>query len=106
MVELISSSSFKLYLKYALRDLSRSYSKILSIIITLFISLFILSTILTIEDSLETEIKNNSKLHHLLDPVQLRTERLRQLKEDNLTPPKVYDVENLKIKNQGKYTIT
>ena len=62
MVELISSSSFKLYLKYALRDLSRSYSKILSIIITLFISLFILSTILTIEDSLETEIKNNSKL--------------------------------------------
>ena len=62
MVELISSSSFKLYLKYALRDLSRSYSKILSIIITLFISLFILSSILTIEDSLETEIKNNSKL--------------------------------------------
>ena len=62
MVELISSSSFKLYLKYALRDLSRSYYKILSIIITLFISLFILSTILTIEDSLETEIKNNSKL--------------------------------------------
>ena len=62
MVELISSSSFKLYLKYALRDLSRSYSKILSIIITLFISLFILSSILTIEDSLETEIKNNSRL--------------------------------------------
>ena len=62
MVELISFSSFKLYLKYALRDLSRSYSKILSIIITLFISLFILSSILTIEDSLETEIKNNSKL--------------------------------------------
>ena len=62
MVELISFSSFKLYLKYALRDLYRSYSKILSIIITLFISLFILSSILTIEDSLETEIKNNSKL--------------------------------------------
>ena len=62
MVELISFSSFKLYLKYALRDLSRSYSKILSIIITLFISLFILSSILTIEDSLETEIKNNSRL--------------------------------------------
>ena len=52
----------KLYFKYALRDLSRSYSKILSIIVTLFISLFILSSILTIEDSLETELNNNSKL--------------------------------------------
>ncbi len=52
----------KLYFKYALRDLSRSYSKILSIIVTLFISLFILSSILTIEDSLETELNNNSRL--------------------------------------------
>ena len=34
---------------------------------------------------LKNRIKNNSKLHHLLDPVQLRTERLRQLREDNLT---------------------
>ena len=62
MVELYNLANFKLYLKYALRDLSRSYSKILSIIVTLFISLFILSSILTVEDSLETELNNNSKL--------------------------------------------
>ena len=49
---------------------------------------------------LKNRIKNNSKLHHLLDPAELRTERLRQLKEDNLTPPKIYNLENLKIKNQ------
>ena len=47
---------------------------------------------------LKSRIKNNSKLHHLLDPVELRTERLRQLREDNLTPPKIYNVKNLKIK--------
>ena len=62
MVELYNLANFKLYLKYALRDLSRSYSKILSIIVTLFISLFILSSILTVEDSLETELNNNSRL--------------------------------------------
>ena len=62
MVELYNLDNFKLYLKYALRDLSRSYSKILSIIATLFISLFILSSILTVEDSLETELNNNSRL--------------------------------------------
>ena len=44
MVELDNLANFKLYFKYALRDLSRSYSKILSIIVTLFISLFILSS--------------------------------------------------------------
>ena len=49
---------------------------------------------------LKNRIKNNSNLHHLLDPVQLRTERLRQLREDNLTPPKIYNSENLKIKNR------
>ncbi len=51
-----------LYSKYAFRDLTRSYSKILSIIITLLISLFILSAILTIEDSLENELNENSKV--------------------------------------------
>jgi len=55
---------------------------------------------------LKNRIKNNSKLHHLLDPVELRTERLRQLREDNLTPPKIYNSENLKIKNKyNSYTI-
>ena len=49
---------------------------------------------------LKNRIKSNSKLHHLLDPVELRTERLRQLREDNLTPPKIYNSENLKIKNR------
>ncbi len=48
--------------KYAFRDLIRSYSKISSIIITLLISLFILSAILTIEDSLENELNENSKV--------------------------------------------
>ena len=31
---------------------------------------------------LKNRIKSNSKLHHLLDPVELRTERLRQLREE------------------------
>ena len=34
---------------------------------------------------LKNRIKNNSKLHHLLDPVQLRTERLRQLKSQTFS---------------------
>ena len=55
-------NDLSLYSKYAFRDLLRSYSKILSIIITLFISLFILSAILTIEDSLENELNENSKV--------------------------------------------
>ena len=62
MEELTSSNNLSLYIKYAARDLVRSYRKIISIIVTLFISLFILSSILTIEDSLETELRNNSKL--------------------------------------------
>ncbi len=55
-------NDLSLYSGYAFRDLSRSYSKILSIIITLLISLFILSAILTIEDSLENELDENSKV--------------------------------------------
>ncbi len=55
-------NDLNLYAKYAFRDLTRSYSKILSIIITLLISLFILSSILTIEDSLEKELNENSKV--------------------------------------------
>ncbi len=55
-------NDLSLYSKYAFRDLLRSYSKILSIIITLLISLFILSAILTIEDSLENELNENSKV--------------------------------------------
>ncbi len=55
-------NDLSLYSKYAFRDLIRSYSKITSIIITLLISLFILSAILTIEDSLENELNENSKV--------------------------------------------
>ena len=55
-------SDLNLIIKYALRDLSRSYKKIISIIFTLFISLFILSSILTIEDSLKKELDNNAKI--------------------------------------------
>ena len=62
MVKLNKNQNFGLYLKYALRDLTRSYNKISSIIITLFISLFILSSIMTIEDSLENELNENAKL--------------------------------------------
>ena len=55
-------NDLSLYSKYAFRDLIRSYSKILSIIITLLISLFILSAILTIEESLEIELNENSRV--------------------------------------------
>jgi len=58
----VKINDLSLYSKYAFRDLIRSYSKILSIIITLLISLFILSAILTIEDSLENELNENSKV--------------------------------------------
>ena len=49
---------------------------------------------------LEQRVKNNSKLHHLLEPIKLRKERLRQLKEDNLIPPKISAFKNIKIKNR------
>jgi len=58
----VKINDLSLYSKYAFRDLIRSYSKISSIIITLLISLFILSAILTIEDSLENELNENSKV--------------------------------------------
>ena len=45
-------------------------------------------------------VKNNYKLHHLLKPIKLREERLRQLKEDNLIPPKISALKNIKIKNR------
>ena len=45
---------------------------------------------------------NNAKLHHLLEPKDLREERLRQLKEDNLKPPTIYDVIDLEIQNSLK----
>ena len=49
---------------------------------------------------LEQRVKNNSKPHHLLEPIKLREERLRQLKEDNLIPPKISAFKNIKIKNR------
>ena len=62
MEKLSKLSGYKLTLIYALRDLSRNYKKISSIILTLFISLFILSSIFTIEDSLNKELNNNSRV--------------------------------------------
>ncbi len=44
----------------------------------------------------------NAKPHHLLEPKDLRAERLRQLKEDNLEPPQIFDVRNLEIQNSFK----
>lgn len=49
---------------------------------------------------LEQRVKNNSKLHHLLEPKQLREERLKQLKEDNLIPPKISAFKNKRIKSR------
>ncbi len=62
MEKLLEDFNFFLLLKYAYRDLSRSYKKILSIIVTLFLSLFILSSILTIEKGITSSLKMNSKL--------------------------------------------
>ena len=61
MEKLFKISKFSLILKYAFRDLIRSYRKIFSIVLTLFISLFILSAILTVEDSLKKELNDNAK---------------------------------------------
>ena len=49
---------------------------------------------------LKNRVKNKAKLHHLLEPNELREDRLRQLKEDNLTPPQILSVKNIKIKNE------
>ena len=49
---------------------------------------------------LKNRINNNAQLHHLLSPQELRAERLRQLKVDNLKPPKIFKVKNLEIKNR------
>ena len=62
MEKLSKFAEFKFTLIYSLRDLSRNYKRILSIIVTLFISLFILSSIFTIKDSLNKELKNNSRI--------------------------------------------
>jgi putative ABC transport system permease protein len=62
MEKLSKFTELKFTLIYSLRDLSRNYKRILSIIVTLFISLFILSSIFTIEDSLNNELKNNSRV--------------------------------------------
>ena len=35
---------------------------------------------------LKSRIYNNAQLHHLLGPLELRAERLKQLKADNLIP--------------------
>ena len=53
---------------------------------------------------LKNRVKNKAKLHHLLEPNELRQDRLRQLKEDNLTSPQILSVKNIKVKsecNQG-----
>ena len=49
---------------------------------------------------LKNRINNNAQLHHLLSPQELRAERLRQLKVDNLKPPKIFKVKNVEIKNR------
>jgi len=53
---------------------------------------------------LKNRVKNKAKLHHLLEPNELRQDSLRQLKEDNLTPPQILSVKNITVKsecNQG-----
>ena len=49
---------------------------------------------------LKNRVKNKAKLHHLLEPNELRQDRLRQLKEDNLTPPQILSVKNIKVKSE------
>ena len=51
---------------------------------------------------LDNRKNNNAKLHHLLEPEDLRAERLRQLREDNLKAPQIFDVRNLEIQNSFK----
>ena len=51
---------------------------------------------------LDNRKNNNSKLHHLLEPEDLRAERLRQLKEDDLQAPQIFDAINLEIQNSFK----
>ena len=46
---------------------------------------------------LKSRFNNNASLHHLLEPNQLRQERLKQLKEDNLIPPQVLKIKNLEV---------
>ena len=38
---------------------------------------------------LKNRVNNKAKLHHLLEPNELRQDRLKQLKEDNLTSPQI-----------------
>ena len=46
---------------------------------------------------LKNRYDNQISLHHTLKPIQLREERLEQLKKDNLSPPKVLGIKNLAI---------
>ena len=46
---------------------------------------------------LKNRFDDQTILHHTLEPIQLRKERLEQLKKDNLSPPKVLEIKNLVI---------
>ena len=41
---------------------------------------------------LKNRFDHQTTLHHTLKPIQLRKERLEQLKKDNLSPPKVLEI--------------
>ena len=49
---------------------------------------------------LKNRIKNKAKLHHFLKPNELRQDRLRQLKEDNLLPPQILRVKDIKVQSE------
>ena len=48
---------------------------------------------------LKNRVKSKAKLHHLLEPNELRQDRLKQLKEDNLTPPQILSIKDIKVKS-------
>ena len=48
---------------------------------------------------LKNRVKSKAKLHHLLEPNELREDRLKQLKEDNLTPPQILSIKDIKVKS-------
>ena len=53
---------FPKYFQFLIRELNKNISKISKVFFTIFISLLIFSSIIILKNSIENEIKNNSRI--------------------------------------------
>ena len=54
--------TYQTYIKFCLKELNKNKSKIMKVFFTIFISLLIFSSVTSLKNSIQSEIKNNSKI--------------------------------------------